>query len=76
MTRADPRSRWWTGFEEPDEEAPLADPWPEDDGETGLSGAQVGFLASLADQPRVPRLTDGLRGLADPGIIPADETGD
>lgn len=76
MTKADPRSRWWIGLPEPDDIAPLADPWPADDDDPGLSGEQVRFLESLADQPRVPRLTDGIPGFEHPGINPAGETGD
>lgn len=77
MTGADSRHPWWAGLDVPGEATdPIADPWPVDDDELGLSDDQVRFLESLADQPPVPRLSVGLPGFNDPGINPADETGD
>jgi hypothetical protein len=77
MTEVGRRSRWWAGFEEPGVvPGPIADPWPVDGDDVRLSEDQVRFLESLADQPRVPRLAEGLPGVGDPGIDSADETGD
>lgn len=76
MSDTDHRSPWWAGIDalesHPDG---VPDPWSESDRDVGLSSEQVRFLEVLADQPHVPRLTDGIPGL-DPGIGPADETGD
>lgn len=77
MTGIGHSSRWWAGLDEPSGATdPVADPWPVDDDEVGLSPEQVRFLESLADQPPVPRLSVGLPGVDDPGIDPAHETGD
>ena len=85
MTDIDRGSRWWAGLDEVDTDANgpadgfaegIADPWPVTEDDVVLNEAQVRFLAALADQPQVPRVTGGILGIDDPVITPVDETGD